>query len=47
MISKTLFIRYYSIKCGLSWGTLQHNIMHYIIDLTIKLLLHGNFNQTN
>ena len=38
MITKTMFIRCYSIKCGLSWGTLQHNIMHYIIDLTIKLL---------
>ena len=36
MITKTLFLRCYSIKCGLSWDSLQHNIMHYIIDLTIN-----------
>ena len=36
MITKTLFIRCYSMKCGLSWGTLQQNIMHYIIALTIN-----------
>ena len=36
MITKTLFILCYFIKCGLSCDTLQHNIMHYIIDLTIN-----------
>ena len=36
MITKTLFICCYSIKCGLSWGTMQHNIMHYVIALTIN-----------
>ena len=36
MITKTLFLRCYSIKCGLSWDSLQHNIMHYIIALTIN-----------
>ena len=36
MITKTLFIRCYSIKYGLSWDSLQHNIMLYIIALTIN-----------
>ena len=31
MITKTLFIRCYTIKCDLSLGSLQHNIIHYII----------------
>ena len=34
MISKTLFIRCYTIKCDLSLDSLQYNIMHYIITLT-------------
>ena len=34
MITKTLFIRCYTIKCDLSLDSLQHNIMHYIIALT-------------
>ena len=34
MITKTLFIRFYTIKCDLSLSSLQHNIMHYIITLT-------------
>ena len=34
MITKTLFIRCYTIKCHISLDTLQHNIMHYIIALT-------------
>ena len=34
MITKTLFIRCYTIKCDLSLDTLQHNIMHYMIALT-------------
>ena len=33
MITKTLIIRCYTIKCDLSLDTLQHNIMHYIIAL--------------
>ena len=33
-ITKTLFIRWYSIKCDLSLCSLQHNIMHYITALT-------------
>ena len=36
MKTRTMFIRCYSIKCGLSWNSLQHNIMHYIIALTIN-----------
>ena len=34
MITKTLFIRWYTIKCDICLDTLQHNIMHYIIALT-------------
>ena len=34
MITKTLFIRCYTIKCDLSLDSLQYNIMHYIITLT-------------
>ena len=34
MITKTLFIRCYTIKYDLSLDTLQHNIMHYMIALT-------------
>ena len=33
MITKTLFILCYSSKCGLSWDSYEHNIMHYIIAL--------------
>ena len=31
MITKTLFIRCYSINCGLSLDEFQHNIMHDIV----------------
>ena len=34
MITKTLFIRCYTIKYDLSLDTLQHNIMLYMIALT-------------
>ena len=34
MITKTLFIRCYTIKCDISLDTLQNNIMHYIMALT-------------
>ena len=36
MITKTIFIRFYSLKCDLNLDSLQHNIMHYIIALTIN-----------
>ena len=36
MINKTLFKRCYSIKCGLSWDSLQHNKLDYTIALTIN-----------
>ena len=47
MITKTLFIRYYTIKCDLSLDSLQHNIMHYIIALTNNSLSQGNLKRTN
>ena len=34
VITKTLFISCYSIKCDLSLDSVQHDIMHYIIALT-------------
>ena len=42
MITKTLFIRWYSIKCDLSLCRLQHNLMHYII-----ALIHNSLSQSN
>ena len=47
MITKTLIIRCYTIKCDLSLYTLQHNIMHYIIPLTHNSLSQLNFTRTN
>ena len=47
MITKTLFIRCYTIKCDLSLDSLQHNIMHYIIALTNNSLSQSNFKRTN
>ena len=38
MITKTLFIRCYTINCDLSLNSVQHNIMHYIIALANNLL---------
>ena len=38
MITKTLFMSCYSIKCDLSLDSVQHNIMHYIIVSTINFL---------
>ena len=35
MITKTLYIRCYSIKCDLSSYSLQHNILQYMIALKI------------
>ena len=43
MITKTLFILGYTIKCDLSLDSLQHNIMHYIIALTQNSLSQSNF----
>ena len=42
MITKTLFIRCYSIKCDLSLCILQDNIIHNIFDLT-----HNSHSQSN
>ena len=47
MITKTFFIRCYTIKCDLSLDTLQHNIMHYIIALTHNSLSKSNIKRTN
>ena len=48
MITKTLFIRCYTIKCDLSLDSLQRNIMHYIITFTnhsmSKVTLNGQTN---
>ena len=47
MITKTLIIRCYTIKCDLSLDSLQHNIRHYIIALTHISLFQSNFTRTN
>ena len=47
MITKTLFIRWYTIKCDLNLDTLQDNIMHYIIALTHNSLSQSNIKPTN
>ena len=47
IITKTLFIRCYTIKCDLSLDSLQHNIRHYIIALTHNSLSQSNFKRTN
>ena len=47
MITKTLFIRCYTIKCDLSLDSLQHNIMHYIIALTYNSLSQSLNKQNN
>ena len=47
VITKTLFIRCYTIKCDLSLVTLQHNIMHYIIALRNHSLSQRYFKRTN
>ena len=45
MITKTLFTRCYTIKCDLSLDSLQHNILHYIINLTHNSLSQRNIKQ--
>ena len=47
MITKTLYIRCYTIKYDLSLDTLQHNITHYIIALTNHTLSQSNIKRTN
>ena len=47
MITMTLIIRRYTIKCDLSLYSLQHNIMHYIIALTHNSLSQSNIKRTN
>ena len=47
MITKTLSIRCYTIKCDLSLDNLQDNIMNYMIALTNHSLSQRNIKQTN
>ena len=47
MITKTLIIRCYTIKCDLSLCSLQNNIMHYIFALTHNSLSQSNIKRTN
>ena len=47
MITKTLIIRCYTIKCDLSLENWQHNIMHYIIALRNNSLSQRYFKRTN
>ena len=47
MITKTLFIRCYTIECDLSLNSVQHNIMQYIIALTNNSLSQSSFKRTN
>ena len=45
MITKTLFLRCYTINCDLTLNSVQHNIMHYIIALTNNSLSQSNLNE--
>ena len=47
MITKTLIIRCYTIKCDLSLDRLQHNIMQYMIALTNDSISQSNIKRTN
>ena len=47
MITKTLIIRCYTIKCDLSLDIWQHKIMHDIIALTNHSLSQRYFKRTN
>ena len=47
MITKTLFIRCYTIKYDISLDTLQHNIKHYIIALTNHSIFQSYLKRTN
>ena len=47
MITKTLFMPCYTIKCDLSFVSVQHSIMNYIIVFTNNSLCQSNFKRTN
>ena len=47
LITKTLFIRSYSINCVLGCDSCEHNIMHYIIALANNSLSHSKFQPKN
>ena len=47
LITKTLFIGCYTIKCDLNLDTLQHNIMYYIIALRNHSISQRYFKRTN
>ena len=47
MITKTLFIRCYTITYDISLDSLQHNKMHYIIALTNHSIFQSYFKRTN
>ena len=47
MITKTLFMCCYFLKCDQSFDSLQQNIMHYIIALTNHSFSQSNFKRTN
>ena len=47
MITKTLFIRCYTIKFYLSLENLQHNIIHCMIAMTNYSLSQSNIKRTN
>ena len=47
MITKTLIIRCYTIKCDLSLCSLQQNIMHYIFALTHNTISQSNIKRIN
>ena len=47
MITKTLFIRWYTITYDISLDSLQHNKMHYIIVLTNHSIFQSYFKRTN
>ena len=47
MVTKTLFMPCYTIKCDLSLDSVQHNIKHYIFALTTNSLSQSNFKRTN
>ena len=47
MITKTLFIRCYTITYDITLDTLEHNIRYYIIALTNHSIFQSYFKRTN
>ena len=47
MITTSLYMPCYSIKCDLSLDSVQHSIVHYIIALTNNSLSQSIFKGTN